>query len=103
MGYEVKQTIPAEHDLYGIVNYIVYKLKNTKAAASLLDEYKSKLTSLKANPRLYGLSQSDRLARMGYRRFVFGNYIAFYTIDELNKTIFIVRVFYQRQDYAGIL
>ena len=103
MGYKVKQTIPAEHDLDGIVHYIAFKLKNPKAASDLLDEYKSKLASLNDNPRLYGLSQTERLARMGYRRFVFGNYIAFYTIDEFSKTIFVVRIFYQGQDYTSML
>ena len=95
MNYKVIHTIPAEQDLDGIVHYITFKLKNQKAAGDLLDDYKRKLSRLKDNPRLYGFSQIERLARMGYRRFVFGNYIAFYTIDELNKNVFILRIFYQ--------
>ena len=87
----------------GIVRYIVFKLKNPKAAGDLLDEYNKKLANIGANPRVYGLSRIERLARMGYHRFDFGNYIAFYTIDDQNSTVFIVRIFYKRQDYANIL
>ena len=103
MSYKVKLSIPAETDLDGIVRYIVFKLKNPQAARDLLDEYDPKLANIASNPRLYGLSRIERLARMGYRRFDFGNYVAFYTIDEPNRTVFIVRIFYQRQDYANIL
>ena len=93
MTYKIRQSIPAENDLDGIIHYIALKLKKPEAADGLLNEYQKKLLNLKDNPRIYGLSRIERFARMGYHRFDFGNYIAFYTIDDRDKIVYIVRIF----------
>ena len=87
----------------GILRYISLRLNNKDAARTLLDEYENRLTNLRETPRLYGLTQLERLARRGYRRFVFGNYIAFYSIDDIEKKVYIVRIFHQNQDYEDML
>ena len=102
MNYKIIHSVPADLDLDGIIHYIIFRLKNSTAARDLLEEYEKKLAGLRQNPRLYGLSQIERLARLGYRRFAFGNYIAFYTIDEENRQVYIVRIFYQKQDYEKV-
>ncbi|MDR1816178.1 MAG: type II toxin-antitoxin system RelE/ParE family toxin [Clostridiales Family XIII bacterium] len=101
MTYKVTQSVPADLDLDGIVFYIVGQLKNPKAAKELLGEYEERLKNLRTSPKLYRLSRFERLARMGYRVFPFGNYLGFYTIDEAEKEVFIVRLFHQRQDYEA--
>ena len=103
MVYEVNRSDSAELDLDGILHYITYTLANPKAAGDLLKLYEEKLKNLRENPRIYPLSRIQRLARMGYRRFVFGNYVAFFKIDDEGHRVNIVRIFYQRQDYAEIL
>ena len=103
MIYRVERTIPSENDLDGILNYILFKLMNRKAAADLLAQYEEKLLILRETPYLYGLSHNECLAQKGYHQFDFGNYIAFYTIDDISRVVYIVRIFYKKQDYENLL
>ena len=48
---------------------------------------------------MFELSRNERLAKMGYRRFVVGNYIALYLVDEGKHIVTISRIFYGKQDY----
>ena len=99
MHYSVKQSLEALFDLDGIINYISGRLNNKKAATDLADQYYEKLSNLRVSPGIYPLSANEELARRGYRHFSFGNYIAYYTIDDRNKVVYITRIFYKRQNY----
>ena len=103
MDYNVKRAASAEADLEGIYSYITFRLNNPKAAADLANQYEKRIITLQESPRLYGLSQNPELARRGYRYFTFGNYIAYYTIDEANHIVNIARIFYQKQNYGETL
>ena len=98
MTYKVFRTDLAERDLDSILNYIALILANPKAAADLLDQYSSKLAVLSKTPQIYPLSRIQKLSGMGLRSFVFGNYIAFFKIDDEDKAVTISRVFYQRPE-----
>ena len=103
MGYDVIQSTPASLDLDGILLYITTQLKNPAAAGALLKEYESRLDNLRESPRFYGPALIEDLARAGYHRFFFGNYVAFYKINDEERKVVIVRIFYQKQDYANQL
>ena len=103
MDYRIETSAPALNDLYGVTHYIAFILNNPKAADDLLETYSEKLNALCKSPRIYPLSRIKKLAAKGYRRFDFGNYLAFYKIDEENRIVYIVRIFYQKQDYRNFL
>jgi len=103
MGYDVMHTAPAAQDFDGIIQYTVSRLNNPAAASALLDEYEERLANLRESPRFYGSARIERLARAGYHRFTFGNYIAFYKINDKEKKVFILRIFYQKQRYENML
>jgi len=99
MSFDVIQSAPAVLDLDNIIHYIAIRLSNPKAARDLLDEYEDRLANLRDSPRLYGPARAERLAGMGFRQFNFGNHVAFYKIVDDEQKVYIVRVFYQKQDY----
>jgi plasmid stabilization system protein ParE len=101
MDYTIKYSEQAEMDLDGLSNYIIYILKNAKAANDLLKEFHEKLLNLTGTPRLYAYSRVKKAASMGLRCFTFGNYIAYYYVNDIDLTVVIARIFYQRQDYEN--
>ena len=103
MGFKIIHSAPAALDFDDIIFYITHQLKNPTAASALRDEYHEKLAILRESPRLYGLVPNEELARAGYHRFFFGNYVAFYHINDEEKKVHIVRIFYQRRDYGNLL
>ena len=103
MLYTIIRAPSATLDLDNILLYITEQLKNPTAAASLLVEYEKKQSILCESPRFYALSKNERLGRKNYRCFIFGNYIAYYNIDDTNQTVNILRIFYQKQNYGETL
>ena len=103
MGYKILHSVPAELDFDSIIHYITVSLNNPAAARNLRDEYYEKLAMLKESPCLYSAAPIEELARSGYHRFSFGNYIAFYQINDEEQKVNIIRIFYKRQDYINML
>jgi len=99
MAYRVIISASAERDIDEIIAYVAKKLANPKAAADFADALEERYTELEAHPLMFELSRNERLAQAGYRRFVTGNYVALYTINEDVQEVIIVRIFYGRRDY----
>jgi len=51
---------------------------------------------LERHPRLFELSRNKRLSQKGYRRFVVGNYVSLYLVDDESQEVTIARIFYGR-------
>jgi plasmid stabilization system protein ParE len=103
MGYKVTHTLPAEKDLDRIVHYVAIILENPKAAKDLRSIFNEKKINLRENPRIYPVSRNEEISHTGLRSFLFGNYIAFFKIYDEIKTVTIVRIVNQRQDYENML
>jgi len=99
MEYRVEVSESADRDLDAILTYITVELANPKAASDFADELDVKYEVLESNPLIYELSRNERLANMGYRRFVVKNYVALYQVDEGKRIVTISRIFYGKQDY----
>ncbi|MDR1109237.1 MAG: type II toxin-antitoxin system RelE/ParE family toxin [Deltaproteobacteria bacterium] len=78
-------------------------MKNSQAAAGFLDDVEKSYRRLAANPRLYSLCNDARLELMGYRKISIKNYMMLYRIDEVNKTVYIVRIVYGGRNYSELL
>jgi addiction module RelE/StbE family toxin len=99
MAYRVEVSESADYDLDTILMYITNNLTSPKAASDFADELDEKYEKLKDHPFMFELSRNERLAGMGYRRFVVGNYVALYLVDEMTHVVTIARIFYGKQDY----
>ena len=93
-----------EQDLSEIVTYFTDKICNIKAAESLLEEFLEEKMNIADNPYMYPLSNDFVLQSKGYHRFLFKkNYIALYLIDDDEKEVSIMRIFYAKRDYANLI
>ena len=99
MAYKIEVSDSANNDLDAILTYITVDLASPMAASNFVDELEDKYDKLEEHPFMYELSRNERLARMGYRRFVIGNYVALYLIDEKKQIVTIMRIFYGKRDY----
>ena len=100
MGYKVVLTEAAQEDLDGILGHIAHSLANPMAALAFADAVERCYSNLEQMPRMYETCQDSRLSSLGYRKAVIINYFLVYKIQERTKTVYVLRFFYGRQDYA---
>ena len=103
MTCEIHMTATAETDLNKAVDYIDHILFNPQAADDLLEEAERQFHALSAFPEKYALAEDPVLNAWGIRLTLVKNYIAFYTVSEEEKRIYIVRFLHSRQNWASIL
>ncbi|AGA70358.1 addiction module toxin, RelE/StbE family [Desulfitobacterium dichloroeliminans LMG P-21439] len=101
--YKLKVSELAHQDLDKIVSYIAVQLANPKAAGDFLDEVDTCYGYLKSSPLMYAKCQDKRLEKEGYRKLTIKNYVLVYKIDEVSKTVNILRFFYGAQDYVNLI
>ena len=97
--YRVLISAPAENDLRDIVRYISAQLLAPMTAAKMMDA----IEGLVDMPQKFPLVTDERLATMGYRKFIVKSYIVFYTIDEKSTVVDIIRIVYARRDWLQLL
>lgn len=54
-------------------------------------------------PYLYEQCRDPRLSSKGYRKAVIKHYLLIYRVDEAQKTVYLLRFFYGRQNYETLL
>ena len=103
MNYQLHITSTAKQDITKAVDYIEFTLKNPDAANNLLDVVTEQINSLANFPQRFHLVDEPILASWGIRFIVINHYLAFYTIDEKNQNVIIVRFLYQKSNWISIL
>lgn len=98
--YNLQFAKPAEKDMEDVFEYIYLTLSAPEAAKNLMHKMENQISCLSDFPYANELCRDDILAENGYRRLVVDNYIVIYSVDEYKKTVFIVRVFYGKRNYA---
>ena len=93
----------AESDIDETIEYISGDLSNPDAASSFLDDLEQKIKEICANPKTGRLVNNEYLKRNDVRRFLVGNYISYYIIDEETRNIVILRIVYGKRDQDEIL
>ena len=101
--YKVNITEPAELDLISAIDYIEFTLLNPKAADDLLALAYSKFKSLNHMPATHALVNDSVLAHLGVHQIIIDNYLAFFTISEEDKTVYILRFMYSARNWTEIL
>jgi len=101
--YFLNITDIAEEDILSTVRYIANVLKAPMAANNLLDEIEKYEEILENTPNIYPFVSDEYLAKKGLRFVMVKNYIMFYTINEDEKTVNVIRFLYGRRDWNNIL
>ena len=103
MNYRLHITKTAERDMDDAADYIEFSLMNPIAADHLFDLIEEKLSPLSSNPKMYPVVDEPVFRVWGIRFVVVNNYLAFYTIDESEKIVHIVRFLYGKRIWTHIL
>ena len=101
--YKVSLAKPAENDLRDIARYISAQLNAPTTALGMMQTIKVAIAKLQSTALHHPLVRDDRLADLGYRPLIIKNYIAFYVVNENEKTVCVDRILYGRRDWQGIL
>ena len=101
--YLVNITDIAEEEILATVKYIAKELKAPVAANNLLDEIEKHEDNLSKTPNMYPNVPDEYLASKGLKLVIIKNYLMFFTIEEENKTVNVLRFMYGRRDWKNIL
>ncbi|GHV62791.1 translation repressor RelE [Spirochaetia bacterium] len=93
----------AEEDLDGIFDYIANTLEAPVAAHRLMAKVEKAIQGLKDTPRIGSKCRDETLNKKGYRKLIVGNYIAFYLVNDEERTVIVMRVIYGRRNYPALL
>ncbi len=97
--FQLQITPAAAHDLDNIYYYITNHLATPQAADNLLGDIEKAILSLSDFPYRCQYSRNEILRDKGYRRMVVHKYVVLYSIDEENRIVIVMRVFYGAMDY----
>ena len=103
MSYLIQMTKSAEKDLRSAVDYLDFVLLNPMAADALLEETESKINDLQFFPEAHPLVDDAVLKSWGIRFVMVKNYLAFYTVDHENNTVYIVRFLHSKRNWPVLL
>ena len=99
MEYSIKLADQFLEEFEEICDYISNKLKNIDASNRLRKKVIDNVLLLEISPKMYTkIEKTDRTERQ-YRRMVVNNYVILYTIDDLEKIVYVVHIYYSRRNY----
>ena len=103
MAYSVIMLPAAEEDYREILRYLDRRFESLQAIRTLNQRLREALDNLRETPRMYAFSTDEVLRQRGYHKFLIGNYVALFQIDETNQVVEIYRIFHGSQNYAKYL
>ena len=100
--YKIRVLSTAVNDFQNILFYIRYQLKNNTAAKNLNDKIQKEINNIREFPYACPICVIEGQLENEYRRSKVGNYLIYYTISELKKIIYIVRILYSRMNQNSV-
>ena len=101
--YTLDVTNIAEEDILDTISYIANVLKAPAAANNLLDEIERHEEILENTPNIYPFVPDEYLAQRGLKFTRIKNYLLFYTVNEDERIVTVIRFLYARRDWKNIL
>ena len=103
MEYKVIFSEEFENDLDHVINYISNKLFSPIAAKNFYAQIKEKINYLNDSPFIYPVYHDEKLSKEGVRYIVISNYLMFYTVNEPNKEVIMLRLTYGKRNITDII
>ena len=101
--YEIILETTAVLDLYGILNYITYVLKEPGSAQCVYSSIKKHVMPLDHMPARHNIVKDEPCASIGVRMMPAENYTAFYVIDEQKYEVHVIRILYNRREWQNLM
>lgn len=99
--YKLEFLPVAKDDILEIAKYISDELKNPKAASKLAGEFIKAAENICTFPYSNNVYTPIKPLDLEYRRIIVKNYMMFYTIDEKEKKVTIMRVIFARRNLSA--
>lgn len=93
----------AKSDIDNIIHYIAINLQNKSTAKKLAESFIDGANSILNFPYGSSIYQPMGILKNEYRSIRIKNFLMFYTIDEKEKLVIVVRVLYQKRNINNIL
>jgi len=101
--YRIEYLPLARQDMIDIMRYISKNLHNLSAAEKLTEEMIEAAEKLAHFPYINAVVVPLKPLKYEYRKLLVQNYIMFYWVDEMKKTVTVARIIYARRDYEKVL
>ena len=92
MSYTVTISSQADNDIRAIYEYIAFTLMSPENADAQISRFKNRIESLDNMPKRFPIYKNS------IRYMPVDNYLVFYSVDENQKTVSILRVMYGKRD-----
>jgi toxin ParE1/3/4 len=103
LSFAVSFTRTAEQDLISTMEYLTEMLKSPIAAGSLVGEFEKQVQLLSKNPFINQIEEDGYLNQKMIRHIQMKNYLMFYTINESQKDVSILRFIHARRNWVKFL
>ena len=103
MKCDIRITEKAAQDISEAADYIEFILLNPEAADKLIEAVETEIDKLATMPERHSVVNDPVLETWEIRMIVINNYIAFYTINEKERTVNIIRFLYGKRNWIAIL
>ena len=97
-GYSVELTTLAEDQILQIAQYIIEEFQAPETAKRVVDKIESELSKLSEMPERIVLVASEPWRSRGVHKYVMGSYIAYFIINESERTVRITAVVLDRMN-----
>lgn len=102
-SYSVIYSPEAMDDLRGIYSYIAFSLSAPEAAEKQVNSIRKEIRSLSFMPERYQFVDFEPWRSMGMHKVPVRNFVVYYTVDEENCTVTVIRIFYGGRDVENIV
>lgn len=102
-SYSISYSPEAMDDLREIYSYIAFTLLVPETAEKQVNRIRKKVRSLNFMPSRYSLADWEPWKSMEMHKVPVDHFVVYYTVDNDNRTVTVIRIFYGGRDAANIL
>jgi len=103
MDYSVKLTPNAVEQIQETISYISKELMAPEAAKAWSDYLQKEISGLATMPARFSAVDAEPWHSRGYRRMPVKNFIVYYYVDGVTKTVWVTAVVYGQRDQLNVL
>lgn len=100
--YSIVYSSEARNDIKEIYSYIAFELMAMDAATRQINRITKAIRSLSFMPLRYPIVSYDPWKSMKMHKALVDNFIVFYTVDDANMNVAIIRIVYGGRDIQSI-
>jgi len=101
--YRVIYSPEAVNDIRGIYSYIAIELQAEQTAVAQIQRIRQNIRKLSLFPEKHKIVEWEPWNSMGMHMLPVNNYVVYYLVEEDNKTVSVVRIFYSGRDVEHII